>query len=71
MAQTAIGQTVLAHVEAIALAAQQIIGWHFEIFDLHLAVTTAHDLRQRAFDGHGVDVAHDLIAGVRQLHDEG
>ena len=69
--QTAIGQPVLPHVEAIAFAAQQIFGWHHKILDLDLAVAAAHHLGKRAFDRHRLDVALDDVAGVGQLDDEG
>ena len=36
--QPAIGEAVLAHVEAVAFAAEQIVGRHLQILDLDLGV---------------------------------
>ena len=70
MAQPAVGEAVLAHVEAVALAAQQVLGRDLQVLDLDLGVAAAHDVRQRTFQGHGRDVADDAVAGVGQLDDE-
>ena len=69
--QTPIGETVLTHIEAIALAAKQVLSGNDQILDLDLGVTTAHDRGQRAVRGHGWDIANDAIAGIGQLDDEG
>ena len=71
VAQAAVGKAMLAHVEAVAFAAEQILGRHFEILDLDLGVAAAQDVRERTFDRHGLDVALDVVAGVRQFDDEG
>jgi len=71
MAQAAVGQAVLAHVEAIAFAAQQVLRRDHQVLDIDLGVAAAHDVRQRAFRRHGRDIALDDVAGVRQLDDEG
>ena len=63
--KTAIGQAMLAHVEAIAFAAEQIVHRDFEILDLHFRMSAAQNVRQGAFGGHGLDVANDLVAGIR------
>ena len=62
---------MLAHVEAIALAAEQILRRHDEILDLDLRMAAAEGFGQRAVHCHGLDIADDLIAGVGQFDDEG
>jgi hypothetical protein len=69
--QAPVGQAMLAHVEAAPQAADDVLGRHDQILDLDLGVAAAHDVRQRALRRHGLDVALDLVAGVRQLDDEG
>ena len=71
VAQATVSKTVLAHGEAAALAAEQVFFRHDEVFDLHLGMTAAHFFIMGAMDGHGRDVADDLVAGVWQLDDEG
>ena len=61
---------MLAHVEAVAFAAKQVFSRHFEVVDLDLRVAAAEDVRQRAFGRHRLDVAFDLITGVRQFDEE-
>ena len=70
VAQAAIGEAVLAHVETVAFAAQEIFRRHFEIGDVDLGMTAAEDVAERAFRRHGLDVALDLVAGVGQLDEE-
>ena len=69
--QAAVGETMLAHIEAIALAAQQVLSRDHQILDVDLGVSAAHDVRERAFQCHGRDVALDDVTGVWQLDDEG
>ena len=71
VAQAAVGETVLAHIEPVALAAEQIVGWHFQVLDLDLGMAAVDRVGVRALDRHVLDVALDLVARVRQLHDEG
>ena len=71
VAQPAVGQAMLTHVEAIALAAEQIFRRHDQVLDVDLRMAAAHDVRQRAFHRHGRDVALDDVAGVGQFDDEG
>src|SRR5438067_9293837 len=68
--QAPVGETVLAHVEAVADAADDVLVRHDEVDDLDLRVTAAERLAETAFAGHGLDVADDLIAGVRQFDEE-
>ena len=62
---------MLAHVEAVAFAAEQVVGGYLQILDLDLGMAAVQDVVMRAFDRHVGDVALDLVAGVRQLDDEG
>ena len=41
-----VGQAVLAHVEPVALAAQQILGRHDQVLDLDLGVAAAQDVAE-------------------------
>jgi hypothetical protein len=49
----------------------RFFGRDLEVLDLHLGVAAAHDVRQRALGGHRRDVSLDVVAGVRELDDEG
>ena len=71
MTEPAISEAVLAHAEALALAAEQIVRWNFEVFDLDLGVTAAQDVRERSFERHRRNVALDAISRVRQFDEEG
>ncbi len=70
VAQAAVGEAVLAHVEAVALSADDVLVRHHEILDDDLRVPAAEDLAEAALAGHRLDVALDLVARVRQLHEE-
>ena len=69
--QAAVGEAVLAHVEAVALAAEQIFRRNLEILDLDFGMAAGKLIVMRALDRHVLDVALDLVAGVRQFDDEG
>ena len=71
MAQPAIGEAVLAHVETVAFATQEIVGRHFEIPDLDFGAAAGNLVGMRAFDRHVLDVALDPVAGIGQFDDEG
>ena len=45
VAQPAVGEAVLAHVEAVAFAAEQIFRRHFEILDLDLGMAAVRACR--------------------------
>ena len=62
---------MLAHVEAVAFAAEQIVGRHLQILDLDLGMAAVQDVVVRPVDRHVGDVALDVVAGVRQFDDEG
>ncbi len=62
---------MLAHVESVAFAAEQIVGRHFQILDLDFGVAAMDRVGMRTLDRHVGDVALDLVAGVRQFDDEG
>ena len=62
---------MLAHGEAIALAAEQVLRRDLQVLDLDLGVAAGELVVVRALDRHVLDVALDLVARVRQLHDEG
>src|SRR5258707_1325981 len=47
--QPAVSQPMLAHVEAVALAAEQIVGRHLEIPDLDFGMTAMDHVGVRAF----------------------
>ena len=55
---------MLAHIEPIALAAQQVFRRDHQVLDLDLGMSAAQDVRQRPFRRHGLDVANDPIAGI-------
>ena len=71
MTQPAIGEAVLAHVETIAFATQEIVSRYCEIPDLDFGVAAGNPVGMRAFDRHILDVALDPVAGVGQFDDEG
>ena len=71
VAQAAVGEAVLAHVEAVAFAAEQVVGGHFQVLDLDLGMAAGKLVVMRALDRHVLDIALDVVAGVRQLDDEG
>ena len=71
VAQPAIGEAVLAHRKTVAFAADQIVGGHLQIPDLDFGVAAVQHVVMRSLDRHVGDVALDLVAGVRQLDEEG
>ena len=71
VAQAAVGEAVLAHIETVAFAAEQIVGRHFQVLDLDFGMAAGELVVMRAFDRHVLDVALDPVTGVRQFDDEG
>ena len=69
MAQTTVAEAVLAHGEAVALAADQVGVRHDQVLDLDLAVA-APALVLLVGSAHDRDVADDVVARVGQLHKE-
>ncbi len=69
--EPAVGEPVLAHIEALALAAEQVFVGDDEVLDLDLRVAATEHMPERTLDRHRRDVPDDLVAGVRQLDDEG
>ena len=68
--QAAVGEAMLAHVEAVAFAAEQIVGRHLQVLDLDLGVAATDDVGSGPSTAIVRDVANDLVAGVRQLDEE-
>mgnify|MGYP000449827034 CR=1 FL=1 len=71
MAEAAISEAMLTHVEAVAFTADQIVRGHLEVADFDLGVAAMQHVVMRSFDRHVSDVALDLVTGVRQLDQEG
>ncbi len=55
--QPAIGEAMLAHIETVAFAAEQIVGGYLEILDLDLGMAAVQHVVMRPFDRHVGDIA--------------
>jgi hypothetical protein len=65
-----VSEPVLAHIEALALSAEQVFRRHHQVLDQNLRVPSTEDVRERPFDSHRLDVPDDLVPGIGQFNDE-
>ncbi len=70
MSQAAISQSVLAHVEALASTAEDVFAWHSEVLDSDLGMRATQFKTQVRMRLHGLDIAQDLVARIREFHNE-